>query len=48
MKSSIFTDGIANSVLVDGVVRFDLFKLSNTGQASQENAPPKPDQTPPH
>lgn len=32
-------DGIANIVLVDGVVRFDLVALSNTGQApTKENS----------
>jgi hypothetical protein len=48
MKNSISIDGIANIMLVDGVVRFDLVKLSITGQASQENAPQKLDQTPPN
>ena len=46
MKNSISIDGIANILLVDGVVRFDLLTLANTGQTSQENAPPKLDQTP--
>lgn len=32
MKNSIFVDGIANIVLVDGVVRFDLVALSNSTQ----------------
>jgi hypothetical protein len=31
MKNSIFIDGIANLVWVDGVVRFDLVPLANTG-----------------
>lgn len=40
MKNSIFMDGIANIVLVDGVVRFDLVALANAGQVSQKDAPP--------
>ena len=41
MKNSIFMDGIANIVLVDGVVRFDLVALPNGGQAPQKDKPPQ-------
>jgi len=41
MKTSVFIDGIANIVLVDGVVRFDLVTLANTGQKPQPAAPPQ-------
>lgn len=43
MKNSIFIDGIANIVLVDGVVRFDLVTLANNGPAPQKDVPPKVD-----
>jgi len=43
MKNSIYIDGIANIVLVDGVVRFDMVTLANTGQAPKKDAPPQVD-----
>jgi hypothetical protein len=43
MKNSIFIDGIANIVMVDNVVRFDLVTLSNVGQPPTKDTPPKVD-----
>lgn len=43
MKNSIYIDGIANIVLVDGVVRFDMVTLANVGQAPKKDAPPQVD-----
>jgi hypothetical protein len=43
MKNSIFMDGIANIVMVDGVVRFDLVTLANAGQVPPKDAPPQVD-----
>ena len=41
MKNSIYVDGIANIVMVEGVIRFDLVTLDKTAQAPQKDVAPQ-------